>query len=277
MSVLPNQTIDFSVPNPAQTANLSLPLYQGAGYREDFKTWSLLVNGGFMKFNLKLSEAVPVEWTMNICASLVDGKANCPISMTVNGKAFVNSYSDHNANFHDESWTIPTELLVQGDNTIIVSLDNTATTQLFIRAVTVDQAVLQPQAIDFTVPNPQQTQNLSLPLYQGAGYRSDYKTWSLLVNGGFMRFNLNIAQPAEIILGVSNCAALVNGVADSPSTVTVNGKELGQLDPKSGNFGTAKLTIAATMLGAGNNEIQITLDESASGQLFINSVGVEQG
>jgi len=46
MGILTKQTIDFSVPNPSATSQFSLPLYQGAGYREDFKTWSLLVMAG---------------------------------------------------------------------------------------------------------------------------------------------------------------------------------------------------------------------------------------
>jgi hypothetical protein len=38
MGILPEQTIDFSVPNPQATAQFSLPLYQGAGYLGDFHT-----------------------------------------------------------------------------------------------------------------------------------------------------------------------------------------------------------------------------------------------
>jgi len=230
-----------------------------------------------MKFNLELGDAIPVAWSMNVCASLVNGVANCPISITVNGSNFVNSYSDHNANFHEVDWTIPANLLKSGANEVIVTLDNSATTQFFIKAVTVDQAVLSDQTIDLSVPNPSQTSQLSMPLYQGAGYRADFKTWSLLVNNGFMRFQLDIAEAIDVQLSLSICSALVNGVANSPSTVTVNGSDFWNLDPKNSNFGTVKKTIPASSLNAGSNIIELTLDGSATGQLFINSIGVYGG
>ena len=135
--VLPKQTIDFSVPNPSATAQLSLPLYQGAGYRADYKTWSLLVDGGFMKFDLQLGQAIPVRLTLSVAAALVNGKANCPISIDVNGQNLVSGYSDTNANFHDVSWEIPESMLRSGSNSIVVTLDHGASTQLFINAATV--------------------------------------------------------------------------------------------------------------------------------------------
>lgn len=140
--VLPLQTIDFSVPNPSQTANLSLPLYQGAGYRAEYTTWSLLQNGGFMQFNLSLNSACRVSWGMNVCAAVSNGVTNNPISIHVNGFPFISGYSDHNVNFHPVVWTIPPSLLKAGNNTITVSLDASASTQFFIRSVTVSEAVL---------------------------------------------------------------------------------------------------------------------------------------
>lgn len=277
MGVLPRQTINFSIPNPSATSQLSLPLYQGAGYRKDYETWSLLVSGGFMRFNLNISEAIPVDFIMNICASLVDGQANCPISITVNGSSFVNSYSDHNANFHDEGWTIPANLLHTGVNEIVVRLDYSATTQLFIKAVTVERAVLTKQTIDFSVPNPSATSQLSLPLYQGAGYRADYKTWSLLVNGGFMKFNLSIAEAEPVIFALSLAAALVGGKANCPISITVNSQSFisGYRDTNA-NFHEQLWTIPASMLKSGNNEIIVSLDMDASTQLFINAVTVSE-
>lgn len=272
-TTLHQQTVDFSVPNPSATSNLSLPLYQGAGYRADFKTWSLLQDGGFMKFNLALDTAIPVSWTMVVCASLVNGVSNNPISITVNGASFVNSYSDHNANFHDVNWTIPANLLKAGNNEIIVTLDQQASTQLFIQAVTVDQAVLKAQEINLSIPNPSQTTNFSIPLYQGAGYRADYKTWSLLMVGGFINFNLDISTPIDVKLSFDIASALVNGVADSPATITVNGKSFWNIDPKNSNFQETSNVIPASMLKAGANSIQIKLS-GGIGQLFINAAGV---
>lgn len=268
------QTIDFSVPNPSATQNLSLPLYQGAGFRSDFSTWSLLQNGGFMKFNLSLGAAMPVSWSMNVCASLVNNQSNNPITISVNGNAFVSGYSDHNANFHEVSWVIPANLLQAGNNEIIVSLDASASTQLFIKAVSVDQAILKTETINLSIPNPSLTQHLSLPLYQGAGFRSDFSTWSLLVNGGFMKFNLELSAPIDVNLSLSLCSALVNGVANSPATVYVNGQTFWSTNITSGNFGEVSKLIPAALLNAGSNAIQLQLDASAIGQLFINQITV---
>jgi hypothetical protein len=134
---LPKQTIDLSVPNPPP--QLWLLLYKDAGYRDDFHTWSLARNGGFLLFRLRLSGAIPVLLTLSACASLDHGKANCPIAITVNGTSFVPRYSDHDPNFHNVSWVIPKSLLRAGDNDIQVTLDLSATTQLFINAVTVEE------------------------------------------------------------------------------------------------------------------------------------------
>ncbi len=273
--ILPTQTIDFTVPNPAATAQLSLPLYQGAGYRADFRTWSLLVSGGFMKFNLNVAQPVPVAFTPTICASLVDGKANCPISITVNGHVLVSSYADTNPSFHPVTWTIPPAMLVPGNNTIQVTLLQSATTQLFINHVTVANAVLPTQAIDFTVPNPAATAQLSLPLYHGAGYRSDFHTWSLLQDGGFMKFNLAVSAPIPVQLMPTICAALVDGRANCPISITVNGIVLvPSYADTNANFHNVSWMIPAGLLHAGNNAIVFTLLPTATTQLFINRVSV---
>ncbi|OEK00273.1 hypothetical protein BFP97_01535 [Roseivirga sp. 4D4] len=277
MSTLNAQTIDFSVADPKATSNLSLPLYQGADYRADFKTWSLIEGGGFMKFNLSLADAIPVAFSLNVAAALVDGKANCPITITVNGQTLVKSYSDHNPGFHEVTWTIPADRLTSGDNEVLVSLDQSATTQLFINATGVDQAVLANQSINLTIPNPSQSAQLSMPLYQGAGYRADFRTWSLLVNGGFMRFQLDLPEAIDVDLTVDVASALVNGKANSPSTITVNGKPFWQMDPKNSGFEASTKTIPSGALKAGGNTIELSLDASASGQLFINEIGVYGG
>lgn len=135
--VVSEQTIDFSIPDPKPTTQLSMPLYQGAGYREDFHTWSLLENGGFMKLNLNIPVPTPVTLNMGLCAALVDGKANCPFSIKVNDNFIVKGLRDNNCNFHQVAFKIEESLLKAGDNEIIISLDGDASTQLFIKAATV--------------------------------------------------------------------------------------------------------------------------------------------
>jgi hypothetical protein len=275
MGILPKQTTDFSVPNPQATAQFSLPLYQGAGYRADFRTWSLLVNGGFMKFNLSIAEPIPVTLTMGLCAALVGGKANCPISITANGNSVVSGYRDTNPNFHSQAFQLNKNWLKAGNNEIVVSLDRDASTQMFLNEATVDQAVLPEQTIDFSIQGPKATAQLSMPLYQGAGYREDFHTWSLLVNGGFMKFNLNIPVPIPVTLTMGLCAALVNGVANCPFSIKVNDNFIVKgLRYNDCNFHPVAFKIEESLLKAGDNEIIISLDGDASTQLFIKAATV---
>ncbi len=137
LSTLPSQTMNFSVANPTPSANLSLSKSQGAGFRSQYNTWSLMESGGFMQFNLQLTNPVRVAWSMTVCAALVDGKANNPISISVNGFSFIPDYVDQNPHFHTVNWSIPPSLLKAGDNAISVTLLNSASSQFFIQAVSV--------------------------------------------------------------------------------------------------------------------------------------------
>jgi hypothetical protein len=83
----------------------------GAGYRADLRTWSLRPAGGFLRFHLCLPAPVPVQWTPTLAAGLVDGRINCPISITVNGKPLTASYAETSASFHPVTWVIPAKLL----------------------------------------------------------------------------------------------------------------------------------------------------------------------
>lgn len=139
---LPSQTMNFSVDNPVPTANLSLVTSQGTGFRPEYSTWSFLANGGFMQFNLSLDAPCRVLWNMSVCAADVDGSTNNPLSITVNGFPFITGYSDHSTGFHADMWTIPPSLLKAGNNDITVTLDVSATTQLFIQGVTVSEIVI---------------------------------------------------------------------------------------------------------------------------------------
>jgi len=275
MGILPKQTIDFSVSKPQATAQFSLPLYQGAGYRTDFKTWSLLVNGGFMRFNLSIVEPIPVTLNMGLCAAAVGGVANCPISITANGNSVVSGYRDTNLNFHLQAFQFNKNWLKAGNNEIVVSLDQNASTQMFINAATVDQAVLPEQTIDFSIPGPKATAQLSMPLYQGAGYREDFHTWALLENGGFMKFNLNIPVPIPVTLNMVLCAAAVGGVPDCPFSIKVNGNFIVKGSKYTDcSFHPVPFKIEESLLKAGDNEIIISLDEEASTQLFIKAATV---
>jgi hypothetical protein len=274
MAILPNQTIDLSVSDPSQTQNLSIPLYQGAGYRPGYHCWALLVDGGFIKLNLNLPEAIDVDFSMRVAAALVNGKADCPITITVNGSILVQGYRDTNANWHEVSWVIDKTKVKPGDNEIRITLDMDATTQFWMQSISVGNE-LPEQSIDLSVPNPSETQNLSIPLYQGAGYRSDFKTWSLLVCGGFIKFKLRLPEPLDVKLTFVLCASLVDGKPNCPSQIMVNGNVFADLNTTYENFKAYSWDIPQSKLVPGDNFIKLTLKESATTQLFIQKATVE--
>ncbi|MCO5381170.1 MAG: hypothetical protein NHB15_02840 [Methanosarcina barkeri] len=136
--ILAKQTMDLSVPKPKATPQLSMPINQGTEYRDDFHTWSLLVSGeGLMQFNLSIAKPIFVTLTLRLCAALVDGCANCPITITANGNSVESHYRDTNEHWHDKVFQLDKKWMKAGNNEISISLDEDAKTQLFIKAVTV--------------------------------------------------------------------------------------------------------------------------------------------
>lgn len=149
MAILPNQTIDLSVSDPSATQNLSIPFYQGAGYMPGNHCWALLVNGGFIRLNLNLPEAIDVDLSMSVVAALVEGHANCPITITVNGEILVQGYRDTNPGWHKVSWVIDKTKVRPGDNEIQITLDQDASTQFWIQSISVGNE-LPEQSIDLS-------------------------------------------------------------------------------------------------------------------------------
>jgi hypothetical protein len=272
--LLPSQSIDLTVPDPWATEQLGLPLYRGAGYRADLRTWSLLPAGGFLRFHLCLPAPVPVQWTPTLAAGLVGGRINCPISITVNGKPLVASYAETSASFHPVTWVIPASLLAAGNNTIQMTLLGTATTPLFINHVGIANAVLPTQAIDLTVADPAASAQLALPRHRGAGYRDDFETWALL-GGGALRFHLCLSRPIPVQWTPTLAAALLHGRAHCPLSITVNGRTfLARHTETDANFHPVSWILPARSLRAGNNQIVMALLDDATTQLFLSRVTV---
>ena len=141
--LLPTQTVNLAVNPPAQAAGLQVQSTGNAIFRSDVKSWSLLSGKG-ITFDLKLPAKMPVVWKMNVVAAIVGGKSNCPLSITVNGKKVVKDYADTNVHFHPVQFEIDASALQAGNNTVTVALEDYATTQLFINAVTVGSSA-EPQ------------------------------------------------------------------------------------------------------------------------------------
>lgn len=134
--ILPKQTMDFSVPTPKPTGQISMTCHQNTVYREDFKTWSFM-DGGIIKFNLVIAKPIIVDFTLRLCAADVDGVANCPYSISVNGHTVVSGCLDSNDHWHDTNYVFDKNWMKEKNNEIIISLDKDATTQLFLKTVTV--------------------------------------------------------------------------------------------------------------------------------------------
>ncbi|HET6843106.1 MAG TPA: hypothetical protein VFK06_15730 [Candidatus Angelobacter sp.] len=134
--VVPPQAINFTVPDPKRTNNLSLPLYHGAGFNTEYKAWQLLVPGGFMQFNLELPEDQNIRLTLDECSMNVDGKSNNPYTITVNHNyTLITNFDDHGDHFHEVSFLITKQWLHAGANSIVIKLDSSATTKVSFKSV----------------------------------------------------------------------------------------------------------------------------------------------
>lgn len=131
------QTIDFTVPNPAATANYSLTLYKGCQYNQAYNCWSINYVQGFFKFNLYLPKKQGVNLIFQLCSSTVNGTSNCPINITINGQLFVSGFDPHNYTFYDMVWSVPKEMLHDGNNEIVLVLVG-GSTKVFMRYAIVD-------------------------------------------------------------------------------------------------------------------------------------------
>ena len=96
-----------------------------------------MASGGFIKFNLRLPEPLDVKLTFSSCAALVGGEPDCPARITVNGKPFAD-LNTTDPDYKAYSWQIPHGKLVTSDNSITLTFDEEATTQLFIEKATVE-------------------------------------------------------------------------------------------------------------------------------------------
>lgn len=136
------------------------------------------------------------------------------------------------------------------------------------------QTVVPKQSINLNIIDPTSTPQLSIASQKNTWFREDYSTWTLSNDKGAMEFQLTMNDLAYVNLSVNICAALVDGIANSPATIRVNGVFLCLLDPKDGNFNTVTKLISESLLNIGQNIISINVNDTATGQLFINKITV---
>lgn len=132
---IPAQAVDLTVPNPKRTQNLSLPLMQGCEFNAEFKGCQIIVDEGFLKFNLELASTQSIRLTLNQASMTMGGTSDNPITITVNDYTLIRSADDHNSNFHDVTYTITSQWLRQGNNSIRIQLDQSARTRITFKSV----------------------------------------------------------------------------------------------------------------------------------------------
>jgi hypothetical protein len=132
---IPAQAVDLAVPNPKRTQNLSLPLMQGCEFNSEFNGCQIIVDEGFLKFNLELPSSQTIRLTLNQCSSTVGGASDNPITISVNEYTLIRSADDHNSYFHDVTYMITSQWLRQGNNSIRIQLDQNARTRIAFKSV----------------------------------------------------------------------------------------------------------------------------------------------
>jgi hypothetical protein len=134
---IPAQAVDLTVPNPKRTQNLSLPLMQGCEFNSEFKGFQIVVDEGFLKFNLELPSTQNIRLTLNQSSMTVAGTSDNPVTITVNDYTLIRSSDDHNSHFHDVPYIITSQWLHQGNNSIRIQLDQNARTRITLKSVSV--------------------------------------------------------------------------------------------------------------------------------------------
>ena len=263
------EKIDFSVPNPSATAHFSLPLYQGASYNGQYSSWWINYVGGFMRFKLNLPTLCGTALILRLCSSLVDGKSDCPITITVNGQTLVSGWDPHNGNFYNKSWYMPTTMLRQGDNEIVVTLSG-GSTAVFLQAASI---------MTFDMQHQQQTNwcwsavSTSTSLFYDANSawtqcslaNAELGQTTCCINGGSTECN----QPWSLNSALSRTGNLASWNAGSEPVATVEGQtdEGRPLGARIGWSGGGGHFVMLT--GVGNNETMVAVEDPWYGPSYI--------
>ncbi len=131
--VVITQSMDFSIPAPTPTANYSLAQSQGCSFSSQYKCWTADVVGAFFKFKLTLDQPQDIQLLFQLCSSLVEGKTDCPVTLTVNGIVLVNNFDPHIVNFYGIGWTANAGILKAGANDVLLRLAG-GHTKVFLRS-----------------------------------------------------------------------------------------------------------------------------------------------
>jgi hypothetical protein len=108
---------------------------QGCEYNTEFKGCQIIVDEGFLKFNLELPSTQNIRLTLNQASMTVGGTSDNPVTITVNDYTLIHSADDHISHFHDVTYLITSQWLHQGNNFIRIQLDQNARTRVTFKSV----------------------------------------------------------------------------------------------------------------------------------------------
>ena len=133
--MVPTQIIRFATANPVETQNLSMS--RSRAFVSESGYWVLKPGKkrGYVEFSLKLRSPTNVSFTLNCAGCTKRGCAGgqSVIDITVNDKKLVKKLRITNPQWHNETFTLTNDMLVEGKNKIVVLINGKV--HLWIAAV----------------------------------------------------------------------------------------------------------------------------------------------
>jgi hypothetical protein len=123
--------LDLSVAHPVPAGQLSLVKSEKSMYVTDEKAWEIKAAGGYLSFGVALSTVHGINFILRFRGS---GQQDASLSVRVNGEVVVENVTPQAGAFKNVSWYIIAQNLIQGDNTITVTMQD-GTSGVFIDRV----------------------------------------------------------------------------------------------------------------------------------------------
>ena len=136
-SVIPAQVVDLSLKAPVRTPNLGITLHSRCEYNRDEQAWEFIEQQSFLKFDLDLPCCQDIRLTINERSSALFHVPNNPYSINVNDYTLVRHFDDHICHFHDVRYLITSQILHAGHNTIVIQVEQYASSRLMLKAIEV--------------------------------------------------------------------------------------------------------------------------------------------
>lgn len=276
--LIPQQGINFKVPNPVASQNLRIDAKESFIYAPQWTGWQFQGQHAYVNFGLTLPEVQAIRLSFVMCCMESGGRTNNPITMTVNGNyTLFTGFDPHRVTFETYTFYIPDHWLGT-KNELTLSMDRGASTRATFWSL--DIVGIRPRAmaatsVDLQTPSPVPTSLMSMTYHDGASYDPKLTAWGLVPNG-WMRFNLYLDQPRMVTLTFNSaCVPDSRGKPYSPYWVMINGKYvlIYQREPTNLDFLDFQWLVPPHWTVAGNNDIQIMTVRQSRTNLYFRSVG----